>query len=193
MQLTDDRTLNSQAFVDRVCSGDERAFEAVFHAYYGRVYSLAYRLLGRADDADEVAQQTFLRLYQRPLPPGREHNLLGWLLRVAGNLSFNALRADRRRQARETKAEGDRPKAQSPDEAALAAHRAATVRLTLAGMPERQAQVLLLRYQGLGYAEIAAATGVSPTSVGTLLARAEQAFEQLYSKFEEGEEHVHNL
>jgi RNA polymerase sigma-70 factor, ECF subfamily len=193
MQLADDRTLHSQAFVDRVCSGDERAFEAVFRAYYSRVYSLAYRLLGRGEDADEVAQQTFLRLYQRPLPPGREHNLLAWLLRVAGNLAFNSLRADKRRLIREMRADDGLAASPSPDEATLAAHRAATVRQALAGMPERQAQVLLLRYQGLSYAEIAAATGVATASVGTLLARAEQAFEQLYVQFEEGEGRVHNL
>lgn len=192
MQLADDRTLNSQAFVDRVRAGDERAFETVFRAYYGRVYSLAYRLLGRSEDADEVAQLAFLRLYQRPLPPGREHNLLGWLLRVASNLAFNALRADKRRQAWEMKAESSQTAVASPDEATLAAHRAAVVRRVLATMPERQAQLLLLRYQGLSYGEIASATGMAPASVGTFLARAEQAFEELYVQLEEGEGHVHN-
>jgi RNA polymerase sigma-70 factor (ECF subfamily) len=54
------------------------------------------------------------------------------------------------------------------------------VRSALARLPERTAKLLLLRYAGLAYAEIAAALQVAPASVGTLLARAERAFEAAY-------------
>ena len=63
-------------------AGSREAFESIFQAYYGQVFALAYRLLGSADEAEEVAQDAFLRLYQHPLPAGRQHNLQGWLLRV---------------------------------------------------------------------------------------------------------------
>ena len=54
------------------------------------------------------------------------------------------------------------------------------VRETLAELPEQQAQLLMLRYAGLSYKELAQALDVAPTSIGTLLARAERAFEARY-------------
>ena len=56
-------------------------------------------------------------------------------------------------------------------------------------MPVRQAQLLILRHSGLSYQEIAETLNVAPTSVGTLLVRAEKEFIRLY---EEGDDHAHN-
>ena len=53
-------------------------------------------------------------------------------------------------------------------------------RLVLAGMNERQAQLLVLRYSGLAYKEIASSLGLAPTSIGPLLLRAEREFEKRY-------------
>ncbi|MGQ9555236.1 MAG: sigma-70 family RNA polymerase sigma factor [Anaerolineae bacterium] len=175
--------LHTQAFQDRLAAGDERAFEAVFRAYYGRVFATAYRLLGCAQEADDVAQEAFLRLYRRPLPAGRQHNLLAWLLTVATHQSYNALRGRRRRQEREDLA-GKAVVETEPTEVALSAHQCEQVRQALARLPERQAQMLLLRQAGLSYAELAAALVVAPTSVGTLLARAEKAFQEAYEQAE---------
>ena len=175
--------LQTQAFQDRLAAGDERAFEAVFRAYYSRVFAVAHRLLGSAHEADDVAQEAFLRLYRRPLPAGRQHNLLAWLLTVATNQSYNVLRGRRRRQARESLAE--EPVAElGPAEATLSRHQCEQVRRALARLPERQAQVLLLRQAGLSYAELATALGVATSSVGTLLARAEKALQEAYEQVE---------
>jgi RNA polymerase sigma-70 factor (ECF subfamily) len=56
------------------------------------------------------------------------------------------------------------------------------VRLVLAQMKPRSAQLLVLRHSGFSYAEIAAALGVAPGSVGVLLARAEKEFEERYKR-----------
>lgn len=162
---------------------DDEPFEAVFRVHYGRVFALAHRMLGDAQEADEVAQQTFLTLYRKPLPPGREHNTLAWLLTVATNRCLNLLRAERRRQARERRA------ADVPPTVAADGGAAALVRATLARLPQRQVQLLLLRQAGFAYAEIAAALGVAPGSVGSLLARAERAFRQEYTRLEEQDHH----
>jgi len=178
-------TAASEQLPDRVVlqqwllSGEQAAFEAVFRAYYGRVYALAYRLLGCRAAADDVAQEVFLKLYRHPLQPGREHNLLAWLLTVASNLAYNSIRADRRRLARETLSE--MPGQDSPIESAEQALAAARVRAALAELPERQARLLLLRQADLSYAECAQALGVSPSSIGTLLARAERAFVERFT------------
>jgi RNA polymerase sigma-70 factor (ECF subfamily) len=63
------------------------------------------------------------------------------------------------------------------------------VQQILQQMPARQAQLLILRHSGLSYQEIAETLNVAPTSVGTLLVRAEKEFMRLY---EEGDDHAHN-
>ena len=60
------------------------------------------------------------------------------------------------------------------------------VQAALARLPERTAKLLVLRHAGLAYAEIAAALQVAPGSVGTLLVRAERAFEAAYAQVESG-------
>ncbi len=176
-------------------AGNQEAFETVFREHYGPVFAVAYRLLGSAAEAEDAAQEAFLRLYEHPLPAGRDHNLRGWLLRVTTNLAYNALRSRGRRRVREERAGSMRAAAETASEgqdaaarsAADAADAAARVRAVLARLPERQGQLLLLRQAGLTYAELATALGVAPGSVGTLLARAERAFRDQYAKLEEME------
>ncbi len=166
-------------------------FEALFRAHYRRVYGVLYRLVG--DEADDLAQEVFLRLYLRP-PRGSEHDLAGWLYRVA-NLGYNALRAARRREAygamiaglrRLGRGRDDVAEAQAawqpaePDPQAWAEQRdeQRRVRAALAKLSRQQAALLVLRYNGLSYREIAEALGIAAGSVGTMLARAERAFEK---------------
>jgi len=175
----------SDVLLERLRQGDEAAFETIFHAHYGRVFALAYRLLGSAQEAEDVVQEVFLRLYLRPLRRGEERNLLGWLLKVATNLAYNAARARRRRRAREERSMTIASRDPGPADEALSMDVARRVRETLARMPERQVQILLLRHAGLSYAELARALEIAPGSVGTLLARAEQTFQRLYREGEE--------
>jgi RNA polymerase sigma-70 factor (ECF subfamily) len=175
----------SEALLEGLRRGDEAAFEAIFHTYYGRVFALAYRLLGSAQEAEDVAQETFLRLYLHPLPRGRNHNLLGWLMRVATNLGYNAARSRRRRQEKEERPATDARPEPNPAEQAIQADTTRRVREVLASLPERQVQLLLLRHAGFSYGELATTLGVAPESVGTLLARAERAFQQRYVELEE--------
>lgn len=175
----------SEALLEGLRQGDEAAFEAIFHTYYGRVFALAYRLLGSAQEAEDIAQETFLRLYLRPLPRGRNHNLLAWLMRVATNLAYNAVRARRRRQMKEKRPPTATTSEANPAEQVMQADTSRRVREVLASLPERQVQLLLLRHAGLSYEELATTLGVAPGSVGTLLARAERAFQQRYTELEE--------
>jgi RNA polymerase sigma-70 factor (ECF subfamily) len=181
----------TEALLSELRRGSREAFETIFRTYYQQVFAVAYRLLGSAQEADDVAQEAFLRLYLHPLPAGREHNLAGWLLRVATNLGYNTLRSRKRREVREGAPTADLPDRDVPAGTNLAELPAAAddtaerVRAALAQLPERQAQLLLLRQAGLSYAELAATLGVAPSSVGTLLARAERAFRQYYGESEE--------
>ncbi len=176
---------------------DERAFEAVFQEHYAQVYAILFRLTGDRYEADDLAAETFWRLWERP--PAQDANLAGWLYRVATRLGYNSLRAGRRREqyeqaagvveaAETARAAGQLGPVSSPDEdPARAAERRIErerVRAVLRQMPLRDVQILILRHSGLSYKEIAAVVELSAGSVGTLLSRAETKFEALYRRGE---------
>lgn len=166
--------------LEQLSQGSVQAFDTLFLRHYTRVYELAFRLLGSPQAADDVAQEVFLQLYRRPLPARGRHNLPAWLYRVATNLAYNLLRAEMRRERREVTAQGDVPP--DPAEHALRQEERGLVRQALAALPPRQAQLLILRHAGFSYRELAEILQVAPTSVGTLLARAERDFEEAYLK-----------
>ena len=170
-----------------VTSTDEESFEAVFTRYYHLVYQLAYRCTGQRDEADDIAQEVFLRFYRTPPQATGDAERRAWLCRVATNLGLNALRAQQRRIAHEGKAgnsirqpASDGDEQLDPEQYVIANEQATFIRSVLAELPERQQTYILLRSIGLSYAEIAQATGVAPASVGSLLARAEREFRRRY-------------
>lgn len=164
----------------------EGSFEAVFTAYYPLIYRLVYQCTGQRDEADDIAQEVFLRFYRTPPRASTEGERRAWLCRVATNLSLNALRARQRRTHYEELSDETRPPSgyaeteQNPEEHVVAAEQKELIRSVLAELPERQQAYILLRSVGLSYAEIAQTTGVAPASVGSLLARAEQEFRRRY-------------
>lgn len=165
---------------------DERAFEAIFVEYYTKVRAILYRITGDSFEADDLANETFWRLWEHP--PARNDNLGGWIYQVALRMGYNLLRSNRRRQYYEDQAEHamflSQP-SQDPASAAELANERERVHKILKLMPERDAQLLILRHSGLSYKEIAAALSIAPTSIGTLLARAEERFEAFYQKGEQ--------
>lgn len=167
-------------------AGASRAFEQVFLEHWERVYRLLVRLVGDPAEAEDLALETFLQLYRHPpgdLQDGAGPNLGGWLHRVATNLGLHSIRSFKRRERYEWSAgKGalDEAPENRPAEIMAQEEERRAARLVLAQMNERQARLLVLRYSGMSYKEIAAALDVSPTSVGPLLLRAEREFERRY-------------
>jgi RNA polymerase sigma-70 factor, ECF subfamily len=158
-------------------------FEALFTEHWDRVYAVLIRLVGDPAEAEDLASEVFWRLYHRPPKDADPTKTVGWLYRVATNLGYNALRAGRRRDRYENEAGlesiAQKSSADPAAQAESALHRQ-QVRQVLVNMKSRSARLLVLRHSGFAYAEIAAVLNVSPTSVGTLLARAEREFEKLF-------------
>ncbi|MEX1157505.1 MAG: sigma-70 family RNA polymerase sigma factor [Thermomicrobiales bacterium] len=177
MNEVSDRTL-----LQGVRHGDERAFEALFARHYAGVFGVVIRIVGTHEEAEEVIQDTFLKLYHRPLADDDDTNVRGWLYRVATNAAFNSVRSRRRRLGWLQRLAGRADHHADDDPLDLVARQdeATIVRAHLARLPERQRAVLVLRSSGMSYAEVAGIVGVSTNSVGTLLARAERAFRNSY-------------
>jgi len=157
----------------------EATFEDVFRRYYATVYGVLLRITGSPEEAEDLAQEVFIRLHERQGTLDSDRNLGGWLYRVASNIGFNALRSRQRVHNRLLRwVRLERALQQSEPSAADEAERhtdAELVRQMLSNLPERDRTVLILRYSGVSYAEIASAVGIKPSSVGTILVRAEHA------------------
>ncbi len=82
---------NERALIRRAQSGDIRAFEKLVRIYQPRVISLAYRIVGNPDDARDVAQETFVRVYLFLSRFRNERRFFTWLYRIAINVSYDFL------------------------------------------------------------------------------------------------------
>ncbi len=164
-------------------------FDGFFQQHWERVYGVLLRLVGDPAEADDLTLEVFWKLYRRMRLPDwmLPENLEGWLYRVAVNLGYNALRSSSRRERYEQEAGQSllsEKGASDPEILVEQELERARVRQVMASMKARSAQLLLLRHSGLAYAEIASTMKLNPTSIGTLLARAEHEFEQCYRKIQ---------
>jgi RNA polymerase sigma factor (sigma-70 family) len=183
-----------QRLVEAAQRGNVEAFNQLVRLYEGRVYNLCYRMLGDADAAADVAQDSFISAYKN-LQKFRGGVFRSWLLRIATNACYDALRARKRRPTVSIEAgqEGDDdgpafdiPDAgESPDEAALRKELADAIHRGIAELPEEQRVVVILSdLQGLAYEEIALVTN---TNLGTVKSRLSRARARLRDTLRAGE------
>ncbi|HEX9496634.1 MAG TPA: sigma-70 family RNA polymerase sigma factor [Candidatus Limnocylindria bacterium] len=156
------------------------AFEGLFRAEYARVARIAYRVAGDQGEAEDVAQDVFVAFYRAH--PADAAYAAAWLHQAAAHAALNVIRARTRRVAREERDALARETLADPESAALERERAREVRAALARMPRAAATLLALRYSGLSYAEVAAATGIKIDQIGTRLRRAHDAFRKEVSR-----------
>ncbi len=129
--------------VSLVMENDEQSFETIFTRFYPLVYQLAYRCTGEQNEADDIAQEVFIRYYRVPPQATSEGERRAWLCRVATNLSLNVLRTQQRRthhedqvgKMRQQTMAGEEVQA-NPEQYVLAQEQAAFTRSVLAELPE---------------------------------------------------------
>jgi RNA polymerase sigma-70 factor (ECF subfamily) len=164
-------------------TADGAAFESYFERYWASIHRVLVRMLGDPAEAEDLALETFYRLHQRGPRLDAEANIGGWLYQVATNLGLHSLRALRRRTTYEQSAGRqalDMTPERNPLDVVTDLERRDLARAALAQVTQRQSQLLVLRYSGMSYKEIAAALDLSPASIGPLLLRAEREFEKRY-------------
>ena len=163
-----------RAWINRALAGDQSAFAALVERYQGAVYSVCYRMLGSPTEAEDAAQDVFLRAWTQLHTFQQDRRFSTWLLAIASHWCIDLLR--RRRQTFVPLdgitlwATADDPE---PEDAALAHEQRDAVRALLNTLPDKYRLVTILRYfNDLSYLEIAAATGLSESAVKTQLHRA---------------------
>jgi RNA polymerase sigma-70 factor (ECF subfamily) len=165
----------------QVKEGDAGSFELLLNKYRRPLVNYLNRMVQNQAVAEELAQEVFLRVYRARATYEPAAKFTTWLFRIATHLALNALR-DSRHQRREQSVDGAGAEGQPPqladqranrEDQLLAETRLAAVRQAVARLPEKQrAAVLLHKYEGMDYAQIADALGCSVSAVKSLLFRA---------------------
>jgi len=137
--------------------------------------SLYLRRIGLStDDAEEIVQEAFLRLFRRLLEKGQEGDLRGWVYRVAHNLAIDQYRRQRRcalKSAQEWAELGDSlvDQAPNPEELMIGKEKIAGLNRAISSLSSRQTQLLCLRMEGCRYREIGETLGMGVSTVAKSL------------------------
>lgn len=184
------------AFVARLRRGERAAYEELIAAYQGVVYGLAFRLLGDAEEARDVAQETFLKAFRHIGTFRGDCGIKTWLYRMTVNQASNQRRWWKRRHRKDT-ISLDAPKGdttatvgdalpaggRSPEQVALASERQRLLLVALDSLKHDYRTAVVLRdIEELSYEEIAEAVGVP---VGTVKSRIARGREELRRRLEE--------
>ena len=166
------------------------AFRTFFDEWYPRLVLYLRARLGDEDHAEDVAQEAFVRLLDSaPRDPVR------WLYTVAANLAVDQCRVARGRARRlaliRVAVEGSAEP--GPEQSFLRAEEITRVRSALAELPERDRELLLLRHGGWRYREIARTLGVAPSSIGSLLTRAQRRFASTFAELSDDDDRYASL
>jgi RNA polymerase sigma factor (sigma-70 family) len=153
------------------------AFERFFREQYPVVVRIAFGVVGDAQAAQDVAQDVFIAALGRFPDPAQSDHACAWVRVAAAHMALNSIRGERRRDRRQqlSGVSGVEVAPAGPEEAVLERESRLEVRRALSRLPRRAATVLVLRHNGLSYAEVAEAMNVKVGHVGTMLRRAESA------------------
>jgi RNA polymerase sigma-70 factor (ECF subfamily) len=153
---------------------DERTFHDVYRQTARPLWSYIRRVIGNAAEADDILQETFMRLLRHPVATTEPHELRALAYRIASNLMVDHWR--RTRRAKPAEASGERPRSDGAAEADLRYD----MQRTFAELGPQERALLWLAYvEGSAHREIAQALGVKEPSVRVLLFRARHKLARL--------------
>jgi RNA polymerase sigma-70 factor, ECF subfamily len=169
-------------WVEAALRGDQQAFGLLVSAYQNPIYNLCFRMLGNAAEAEDAAQETFVRVYRRLGTYDSSRKLSSWMLTIASHYCIDRLR---RKRINWVSVEALLPwqplvsDAVPPEESMIEGESRAQIRRLLQSLPAEDRQVIALRYwQDLSYAEIAQITGATESAVKSRLHRARASLAQ---------------
>jgi RNA polymerase sigma-70 factor (ECF subfamily) len=155
----------------RARRGESEAFGELVTRYQTGVFNVCYRVLHERGEAEDMAQETFMRAYDRLNTFDVEREFGPWIRRVAANLCLNFLES--RKAVLPLDEERDRDKAQRPEKQVEVKERSEQVRSALASLPSHYRVVVELRhYQEMSYDEIAKELNIPLSDVKSHLFRA---------------------
>jgi len=175
MAAPDDRPRTTESQI-----GGHEAFENLIREHQRMIHSLCYRLTGSMEDAEDLAQETFLQAYQNLAGFRGEAKVSSWLYRIAVNRCLNWRK--RRRRQDQTHLEWSRQESEAAHDDSRSAR---SIQDALMKLPARQrAAIVLTTYDGLTHAEAARALGCSETTVSWRLFAARGKLKRLLANLQ---------
>lgn len=187
--------LVDEAVVKLVLEGDAAAFAEIVRRYQKPVYSLAYRLTNNAEDAQDLAQEAFLKIYQVLDKYNDDYKFFSWMYKVAANVCYTGLRK-RKNEAEEVALDNIieftplvPSRHSQPEDYAEAREDQRLVRQAIKELPEKYRVPLVLRYlEDFTYQEIADYLDLPVSTIETRLYRAKSLLQKRLSLVLEGRE-----
>jgi len=162
----------------RLSLGEDAALNPLMEDWSPRVMAMLHRMTGNADEARDLAQETFVRLYQtcrRFRPRNTTRPFSTWLFGIAANLARNHLRWRRRHPESPLEIAEGETSAGDPSRSEELRERGEAVRKAIASLPiEQREAIVLSEYEELSHAEIAAISGCSVKAVERRLSHARE-------------------
>jgi RNA polymerase sigma-70 factor (ECF subfamily) len=169
----------------RVRADEPGAFEELVEQFQRRLIAVMHHLVGDATEAEDLAQEVFLRVYRARKKYRPRSKFSTWLFTIANNLALNSLRSRQRKPTTPLAVHDSGPLGPRPEEQLVHDHHsgpmrkverqelAAVIKEALAGLNERQrVAVVLNKFEDMNYAEIAEVMGLTVKAVKSLLSRA---------------------
>jgi RNA polymerase sigma-70 factor (ECF subfamily) len=178
-----DSAADVRRLVDRAKAGDRGALEELYLIHFDRIYSYLHMSVGNRHDAEDLTNQTFVRMIESiDRFEWRQAPLSAWLFRIAHNLAMDHFRAGRRWQPEEEPPEPEDSQ-QSADEEALHSIGRQSMLEMIEGLSEEQQQVLMLKFVfNFGNGEVAAILGKSEGAIKSLQHRALASLQRQLAK-----------
>lgn len=168
---------SEQIWIHRAREGDQAAFVCLAQAYQAPVYNLAYRMLGNSVEAEDAAQETFIRMYTRLDTYDPTRKFSSWLLAIASHYCVDVLRRRRMNWSSledlPPMIELSMPESTQPEHMVVAGQKSDTVQRLLQTLdPPYRVPIILRYWYDMSYQEIAAVMDVTESTVKTRLHRA---------------------
>jgi len=187
LTVAEDNALSDEELMGRIARSDEHAFEILVRRHQRRILNLIYRSIGDRMQAEDVAQEVFLRIWRAAEDYEPKAKFTTWVYRIAVNLCLDTLKSAHQKQSFvHPHVNSDHPdendellfrhgSAPSPEELLLAAEESRRIFAALKSLPTNQRlAVILKKFDGLSYDEIGRILGCSKSAVESLLVRAKK-------------------
>ncbi|NUN13673.1 MAG: RNA polymerase sigma factor [Myxococcales bacterium] len=184
-----------EVLMERYCGGDARAFDRLLKRHGGPIYNFILRHVHNPTLAEDLTQETFMRVIRGAGDYERRAKFTTWLYTIARNQCIDALRRAKHRRhpsldqpldSAESRTLGDTVKSDLPDSerGVVDSEFSVVLERALARLPEEQREVFLMRqYQNLQFQEIAEITGVSPNTVKSRMRYALESLQRALTDF----------